>query len=108
MLKTGDSRDLNRRHKHVSALQDVLLNNGGSGSKGLPKADEKWPTAMIVCPVSVLTNWQRELEKWGYFEVGLYSGKPEQKKEVLKNFKMGRLDISELLPHSNIGQSWHY
>lgn len=99
MSKTGDSRDFNRRHEHVSALQDVLLKDGSSsGSHGLPPADETWPTAMIVCPVTVLGNWQRELEKWGYFEVGLYAGTAEQKREVLKNFKMGRLDISMVSP----------
>jgi hypothetical protein len=31
--------------------------------------------------------------QWGYFEVGMYTGEREVRKDVLKEFKMGRLDV---------------
>ncbi|CAL1697934.1 unnamed protein product [Somion occarium] len=88
MHKYGDERDSDRRYKHVSKLQD-----GDSWKKHrkLAPANETWPTALIIAPSSVVGNWEREFQKWGYFEVGNYSG--SDKDYVLKNFNMGRLDV---------------
>lgn len=36
--------------------------------------------------------------QWGYFEVGMYIEGPAKRKDVLKDFHMGRLDISK--PHT--------
>lgn len=33
------------------------------------------------------------LLQWGYFEIGMYTGPPEQRMQALKDFKMGRLDV---------------
>jgi DNA excision repair protein ERCC-6-like 2 len=33
--------------------------------------------------------------QWGYFEVGVYGGKPADRKQVLKDFKLGRLDVGQ-------------
>ena len=32
--------------------------------------------------------------QWGYFEVGMYTEGPAKRRDVLKDFTMGRLDIS--------------
>jgi hypothetical protein len=37
-----------------------------------------------------------ESTQWGYFEVGMYIEGPAKRKDVLKDFTMGRLDISKL------------
>jgi hypothetical protein len=42
---------------------------------------------------SVVGNWKREFEKWGYFEVGLYTEGKRERKEVLRDFELGRLDV---------------
>ncbi|KAF9238323.1 P-loop containing nucleoside triphosphate hydrolase protein [Melanogaster broomeanus] len=89
MKKHGDQRDVDRRRNYVSKLQD-----GPEWAKHrtLPPANEVWPTCLIIAPSSVVPNWEREFETWGYFEIGCYTGPPTHREEVLTDFKMGRLD----------------
>jgi SNF2 family DNA or RNA helicase len=91
MEKTGSSRDVGRRRRHVAKLQDLPA---WRKRRELPLANETWPTALIVAPSTVVGNWEREFETWGYFEVGVYTGLPKVREQVLNNFKLGRLDIS--------------
>lgn len=105
MRKYGDERDANRRRQHVSILQD---GKEWKKNRRLPPANATWPTCLIIAPSSVVHNWEREFEtvsvraivvmspyliltQWGYFEVGIYTG--PQREHVLKDFKMGRLDV---------------
>jgi SNF2-related domain len=90
MKKTGDNRDRNRRLKHVNKLQD---SPEWHKSRALPPPNAKWPTCLIIVPATVVHNWERELETWGYFEVGIYAGTPKQRAPVLRDFELGRLDI---------------
>ncbi|PCH43012.1 hypothetical protein WOLCODRAFT_144325 [Wolfiporia cocos MD-104 SS10] len=89
MQKSGDTRDIDRRRKHVSRLQDV--SEEWRRRRVLPPANETWPTCLIIAPSSVVGNWEREFETWGYFEVGTYTGK--ERTDVLVDFKLGRLDV---------------
>lgn len=69
-----------------------------------------WPTCLIIAPSSVVGNWEREFQvvsvrpsflgsgadigdQWGYFEVGMYVGAPSERANVLRDFKLGRLDV---------------
>ncbi|KIK94177.1 hypothetical protein PAXRUDRAFT_784462 [Paxillus rubicundulus Ve08.2h10] len=90
MKKHGDVRDIDRRRNYVSKLQD-----GPEWRKHrtLPPANDVWPTCLIIAPSSVVPNWEREFQTWGYFEVGCYTGSPTYREEVLTDFKMGRLDV---------------
>ncbi|KIN93058.1 hypothetical protein M404DRAFT_171863, partial [Pisolithus tinctorius Marx 270] len=88
MKKYGDTRDIDRRRKHVSQLQD---RPEWAERRTLPPADATWPTCLIIAPSSVVPNWEREFQTWGYFEVGVYTG--SQREDVLVDFKMGRLDV---------------
>ncbi|EIN05836.1 hypothetical protein PUNSTDRAFT_145742 [Punctularia strigosozonata HHB-11173 SS5] len=90
MRKSGDIRDLDRRRRYVSHLQD---SEDWQKRKKLPPANVKWPTCLIIAPSTVVYNWEREFETWGFFEVGVYTGKPSDRKDVLRDFKMGRLDV---------------
>ncbi|KAJ6476254.1 RAD26-like SNF2 family DNA-dependent ATPase [Mycena sanguinolenta] len=90
MKKDGIKTDRKRRHEHVSALQET---KEWRKRKTLPSANAKWPTCLIIAPSSVVPNWEREFETWGYFEVGSYMGEKARRKLVLKDFKMGRLDV---------------
>lgn len=90
MKKTGDDRDIDRRRAHVSELQD---SPEWHETRKLPPANSTWPTCLIIVPTSVVYNWERELNTWGYFEVGIYSGIPEKRQPILQDFKLGRLDI---------------
>lgn len=66
MLKDNDQRDIGRRYKYASKLQDEV------GNKRMPRADAKWPTALIIVPVTVMTNWERELDTVSAQHIGLY------------------------------------
>ncbi|KAF9006951.1 P-loop containing nucleoside triphosphate hydrolase protein [Cyathus striatus] len=90
MRKTGTILDRNRRRKHVSELQD---GEQWREHRKLPPANDKWATCLIIAPSTVVHNWERELETWGYFEFGMYIGAPKEREPVLKDFKLGRLDI---------------
>lgn len=57
MKKHGDERDIDRRRKHISILQDAE-----DWRTKLPPANETWPTCLIVAPSSVVHNWARELD----------------------------------------------
>ncbi|KIM41907.1 hypothetical protein M413DRAFT_445116 [Hebeloma cylindrosporum] len=90
MKKDGIITDKHRRRKYVSKLQDK---KAWRERRELPKANAKWPTCLIIAPSTVVHNWEREFQTWGYFEVGLYTGTPKEREEVLHSFKMGRLDV---------------
>ncbi|KAF8968711.1 P-loop containing nucleoside triphosphate hydrolase protein [Flammula alnicola] len=90
MKKDGLITDKHRRQKYVSKLQD---RKAWRERRELPKANAKWPTCLIIAPSTVVHNWQREFETWGYFEVGLYTGTPKEREETLHDFKLGRLDV---------------
>ncbi|RDB19634.1 DNA excision repair protein ERCC-6-like 2 [Hypsizygus marmoreus] len=90
MKKEGVMTDMDRRHKHVSRLQD---HRAWKEKRQLPPANATWPTCLIIAPSTVVHNWQREFETWGYFEVGMYNGSQKEREPVLQDFKMGRLDV---------------
>ncbi|TFK37622.1 P-loop containing nucleoside triphosphate hydrolase protein [Crucibulum laeve] len=90
MMKRGDETDKDRRRNHVSRLQD---GKEWKRHRKLPLADATWPTCLIIAPSTVVHNWQRELETWGYFEVGMFNGSKKEREPVLNEFKLGRLDI---------------
>ncbi|KAI0920468.1 hypothetical protein AcV5_010192 [Taiwanofungus camphoratus] len=91
MQKHGDTRDIDRRRGHVSRLQDI--SRDWKERRVLPPANHMWPTCLIIAPSSVVGNWEREFQVWGYFEVGMYVGAPSERANVLRDFKLGRLDV---------------
>ncbi|KAF9529073.1 P-loop containing nucleoside triphosphate hydrolase protein [Crepidotus variabilis] len=90
MKKDGVISDKDRRKKYISKLQD---SEAWQTRRQLPLANAKWPTCLIVAPSTVVHNWEREFETWGYFEVGLYNGAPKEREAVIHDFKLGRLDV---------------
>jgi len=59
MAKTGLPSDMARRKRYVSRLQD---SEEWKKERKLPKANEKWPTCLIIAPSTVVHNWEREFE----------------------------------------------
>ncbi|KAI0632843.1 P-loop containing nucleoside triphosphate hydrolase protein [Trametes polyzona] len=90
MKKRGDSHDVERRRRHVACLQ---RGREWEEHRRLPPANATWPTCLIIAPSSVVGNWEREFETWGFFEVGMYIGPPTTRADVLTDFKLGRLDV---------------
>jgi DNA excision repair protein ERCC-6-like 2 len=73
--KTGDERDKKRMRK-------------------LRKVKASYPKTLIICPGSLMANWQDELKRWGWWHVDLYHGTPAHKDEVLGQVKAGMLEIT--------------
>ncbi|KAJ3050208.1 DNA excision repair protein ERCC-6-like 2, partial [Rhizoclosmatium hyalinum] len=48
--------------------------------------------ALIVCPTSVIYNWERELDTWGYFSTGIFHG--TMRKETLAKAVVGLLEVT--------------
>ena len=48
---------------------------------------------LIVAPTSVLTNWQREFDTWGAFQVALCHGKQETRAAMLRGIADGQFEI---------------
>ncbi|XP_076066387.1 uncharacterized protein LOC143039912 isoform X2 [Oratosquilla oratoria] len=46
---------------------------------------------LIVCPASVIYNWDDELERWGYFRVAMYHR--NQRASTLQHVKSGHIEI---------------
>jgi SNF2 family DNA or RNA helicase len=60
MRKSGTPSDRERRRNRVSQLQD---SSEWHDDRKLPPPDDKWPTALIVAPSSVVNVWTREFDK---------------------------------------------
>ncbi|KAH9893907.1 P-loop containing nucleoside triphosphate hydrolase protein [Cubamyces lactineus] len=90
MKKRGNTLDIDRRRKHVARLQN---RREWREHRRVPPANATWPTCLIIAPSSVVPNWEREFETWGFFEVGMYVGPPSSRADVLREFKLGRLDV---------------
>lgn len=60
MRKSGTLSDKERRRNRVSQLQDSEEWRKG---RKLPPPDDKWSTALIIAPNSVVNVWTREFDK---------------------------------------------
>ncbi|GAA5906753.1 hypothetical protein JCM8208_006377 [Rhodotorula glutinis] len=59
----------------------------------IDKPSDLGPTCLIVCPMTVVHNWEREFKTWGYFDVGVFMGTKEKKNDMLQKFDRGVLDV---------------
>lgn len=56
--------------------------------------EDRWyPRILIVCPGTLMQNWQDELDKWGFWQVDIYHGNPKDKRGVLNAIRGGRSEI---------------
>ena len=71
--KTGDERD----HKRMRKMR---------------RARKPWyPKVLLVCPGSLLKNWQSELERWGWWHVDIFHGSGKQ--DSLRAAAAGNVEI---------------
>ncbi|ORY06904.1 SNF2 family N-terminal domain-domain-containing protein [Clohesyomyces aquaticus] len=52
-----------------------------------------YPRILIVCPGTLMQNWEDELEKWGWWDVHKYHGNTREKKAVLDAARKGMVEI---------------
>lgn len=74
--KTGDERDAKRMRKARQCGETFW-----------------YPKVLIICPSSLIHNWQSELETWGWWNIYVYHGKQEDKEAALEAAKHGSLEI---------------
>ena len=73
--KTGDERDDKRMRKTRRM------------------GDDRWyPRVLIICPASLMANWQAELDRWGWWHVYTYH-QSQGREEALSAALKGRLEI---------------
>ena len=71
--KSGDERDAKRMRK-------------------MRRAGAKWyPRVLLVCPGSLIKNWQDELQRWGWWQCAVCHG--SSKDEAIDAAASGRLEI---------------
>ncbi|KAF5507052.1 Switch 2 [Colletotrichum aenigma] len=71
--KTADERDWKRLRK----MRDEM---------------GRWyPRVLIICPGSIVENWKIELNRWGWWKVGVFHG--PGKDDVLASARSGRIEI---------------
>ncbi|KAF3932693.1 hypothetical protein ABW19_dt0203161 [Dactylella cylindrospora] len=74
--KTGDIRDSKRMRKMRAE-----------------RPDDWYPKVMIVCPGTLISNWERELDTWGWWQVHTYHGSKSKKEDALSAAEAGYLEI---------------
>ena len=74
--KTGDERDAKRMRKMRRC------------------STRPWyPRVLIVCPGTLMENWQSELGKWGWWHIDVFHGQTAGKEQALQTAQNGRLEI---------------
>ncbi|KAG0481847.1 hypothetical protein HPP92_009931 [Vanilla planifolia] len=66
----GDDMGLGKTIQTIAFLAAVL---GKDNEKSASPTDDKGPI-LIICPSSVLHNWEKEFSEWGNFKVAVYHG----------------------------------
>ncbi|KAI9802450.1 MAG: hypothetical protein M1825_002835 [Sarcosagium campestre] len=74
--KTGDQRDGKRMRKMRRA-------------KGAPW----YPRVLVICPGSLIDNWKKEIDAWGWWHVDVFHGNSDSKEAALDSAAAGHVEI---------------
>jgi SNF2 family DNA or RNA helicase len=74
--KTGDERDKKRMRKSRKH-----------------SSDRWYPRTLIICPGTLMSNWQDELNRWGWWHVDIYHGSTAAKDTALSAALSGHIEI---------------
>jgi DNA excision repair protein ERCC-6-like 2 len=73
--KTGDERDDKRMRK-------------------MRRSHSRWyPRTLIICPGTLIANWQDEFRRWGWWHVDVYHGDSDTKEAALSAAQSGRTEV---------------
>eukprot|EP01135_Chromosphaera_perkinsii_P003705 Nk52_evm23s252 gene=Nk52_evmTU23s252 len=89
----------------VVALFSAIMKKTGCPSRGsIPtfllsdsqklarENSKKRMITLIICPSSLIYNWDRELQTWDYFDLGIYHGSEKEKISTLELAEDGKID----------------
>ena len=73
--KTGDERDSKRMRK-------------------TRRLHSRWyPRTLIICPGTLISNWQDEFRRWGWWHVDVYHGNADAKDAAISAAQSGRTEV---------------
>lgn len=73
--KTGDERDDKRMRK-------------------MRRSQNRWyPRTLIICPGTLISNWQDEFRRWGWWHVDVYHGHADAKDAAISAAQSGRTEV---------------
>ncbi|MBW0487559.1 hypothetical protein O181_027274 [Austropuccinia psidii MF-1] len=101
----GDDMGLGKTIQVIAFLSAVMGYEGIPAEKGrrkkamnrtihnvAHKPSDLGPTCLVICPNSLIDNWAREFDTWGYFEYStLTTG--QSVSQIIKRFNAGAFDI---------------
>ncbi|KAF2263594.1 hypothetical protein CC78DRAFT_568920 [Lojkania enalia] len=96
----GDDMGLGKTIQVIAFLTTAFGKSGTRSDAKLMRkvrrmGDGRWyPRILIVCPGTIMRNWEDELEKWGWWQVCRYHGSPDERKAVLEAAKKGMAEIT--------------
>ncbi|CAM6068482.1 unnamed protein product [Sphagnum tenellum] len=89
LLQMDGDLDCLARGGHVISGSSIVSKTRGSGVENYVGSSSK--VFLIVCPTSVLRNWEQEFQAWGSFRVGIYHG--AQRETVMAKAEAGDLEV---------------
>ncbi len=91
----GDDMGLGKTVQVIGFLNALFKKTGAQSDwekmRRIRRAGKRYPICMIICPGSLLHNWQSELDTWSWSHVHSYHG--GNKKDVLAMAMSGNLEI---------------
>ncbi|KQK14244.1 switch 2 isoform X2 [Brachypodium distachyon] len=69
----GDDMGLGKTIQTIAFLSSVIGKDNDNGEKSTDKGKKTGPV-LIICPTSVIRNWENEFAEWASFSVAVYHG----------------------------------
>ncbi|KAM3384751.1 hypothetical protein ACQJBY_009015 [Aegilops geniculata] len=69
----GDDMGLGKTIQTIAFLSSVIGKDNNQGEKSTDKGKKSSPV-LILCPTSVIRNWENEFSEWANFSVAVYHG----------------------------------
>lgn len=77
-----------QRDGEIRAIRSLRLLPESGVDKGVVPFHEVF---LILCPTSVLQNWEQEFQAWGSFKVGIYHG--VNRDAIMKKVQADELEV---------------
>lgn len=79
----------------TAAFGKIGTNRDSKFMRATRKYDEKrwYPLILLVCPGTLMQNWEDELNKWGWWHFSRFHGQPADRASVLSSARKGFLEI---------------
>ncbi|KAK9495498.1 P-loop containing nucleoside triphosphate hydrolase protein [Lipomyces doorenjongii] len=91
----GDDMGLGKTVQVIAFLTAAFGKSGDSRDRlrmRLMRRHERWyPKILIICPGTLIRNWERELNTWGWWTIEVFHG--AKKYDILSTAKQGRLEV---------------